>query len=331
MLVIGYYNATQGLMAGYQAANGKRILFHAIWLPNGRVAFSASHVNPQTGRPQSFLGPRKPGDPASGNASAHMQFAGVDVMQYLKDARTRTPAPRADAVNEFIDSESGQAFFEAVPVLYAMLETLETDPNLGALQAPFGVLVTALQIATTKYGGFTQADAILGPAHANALRNDCHGRTCAFSGKRFIVHKNGLFDVVSKSKSPKAKSATGQCAGGAAAAGPFPRITPNLKNGNGICDEPGGCFGRCGRDCDGQVWLGNIYTPQCWAHDLCVCMWSDADCYFFSGSEPPGGYCPGCGDLFDAAISWFGGFLDWVAEWFTAWTYGVFDTLVNWP
>jgi hypothetical protein len=177
MLVIGHYNFAQGLMAGYQGPTGRRILLHAIWVPNGRVAATATHVNPRTGRLQTFFGPRKLDDPSTGNATAHVQFAGVDVMQYLKDARKRMPAPRADAVNEFIDSESGQAFFEAVPVLYAMLETLETDPNLAALQAPFGVLVTALQIATTKYGGFAQADAVLGYTHANALRSDCHGRT----------------------------------------------------------------------------------------------------------------------------------------------------------
>jgi hypothetical protein len=136
---------------------------------------------------------------------------------------------------------------------------------------------------------------------------------------------------VSKSKSPNAKNTSPQCTQGAVAAGTFASIASTFKNGNGICDEPGGCFGRCGRDCEGQPWLGNFQTQQCWAHDLCVCMWSDGDCFFFSGSNPPNGYCPGCGDLFDAAMSWFGGLFDWLTDWFAAWSFGVMDTLVNWP
>jgi len=238
-------------------------------------------------------------------------------MAYLKDTRVRGPAPRADTVNDFIDSESGQAFFEAVPVLYALLEPLETDPNLATLQAPFGVLVTGLQIATTKYAGFTQADSVLGPAHANVLRNDCHGATCAFSGKRFMIHKNGLFDAVSKSKSLPSKSASEQGVGGAAAASPFPGVRAILQS-NGVCTQEemqGNCFGRCGRGCDGQTWAGNHYTLACWAHDLCACMWSEADCIFFTSGSPPYGYCPDCGDLFDAVISWLGEIIWEIVDW----------------
>ncbi len=315
-LVIGYYNLSKGLLAGYEAANGRRILLQSVWIPNGRVAASATHVNSQTGRLQTFYGPRKQGDPSTGKVAAHIQFAGVNVMEDLTDARTRGPAPRADAVNDFIDSESGQAFFEAVPVLYAVLELMETDPNLGALQAPFGVLVTGLQIATTKYAGFAQANSTLGAAHANELRNACHGGDCAFSGKRFVIHKNGLFDVVSKSKGPQNKRALGQCIRGSTAAGPFGAFAAIQKNGDGNCTDPGECFGRCGRGCEGQAWAGNHYTAACWAHDLCVCMWSDSDCYYFESGNPPYGNCPGCGDLFDAVLSWLGeifyDILDWL-------------------
>lgn len=244
-IVIGYYNLTQGLLAGYQASNGKRILFNAVWVPGGRVAASATHVGPQTGRIKTFYGPR-----TLNGQKPHVQFAGVDVMAYLQDAKAQGFARRSDAVNDFIDSASGEAFYEAVPALYATLEQLETDPSFGALQAPFGVLLTALQIATTKYGGFTQADAILGNAHANQLRNNCQAaKWCAFSGKRFKVQTNGLFDTLSKS-TPATKGAKES----SGAPGPFSRSF--LKNGNGDCTDPGLCFGRCGRGCDGQPWMG---------------------------------------------------------------------------
>jgi hypothetical protein len=186
---------------------------------------------------------------SSANPSGDVQFAGVNVMQYFKEARNRIPAPRTDAVNDFIDSESGRALFEAVPSPYATLETLETDPRLATLQAPFGVLVTMLQITTTKYGGFSQADAVLGHAHANALRGDRHESACAFSGKRFIVHRGGLFDAVSKSRSLETKKSSLQCTGPDASSGPSSGIRRILKNGNGICDDPGECFGRCGEGC----------------------------------------------------------------------------------
>jgi len=282
-IVIGYYDLARGLLAGYQSSTGKRILQQAAWRPNGRVTAAATHVDPQTGRLKTFYGPRMQ------DGRGTVQFAGVDIRSYLRDARTRTPGPRADEINEFIDSDSGQAFFEAMPALYSVLETLETDPKLAALQAPFGVLTTALQIATTKYGGFNHADSVLGAGHANTLRSNCQGASCAFSGKRFTIHKNGLFDVVSKKKTVASKRAPGQCAASSAVAGPFLGIAPRLKNGDGVCDVPGDCFGRCGQGCDGQPWMGNVYTPQCWGHDLCVCMWSDSDCIFFTSDNPPTG------------------------------------------
>ena len=317
-LVVGYYDFWNGLLAGYQSTSGKRVLLNAVWLPNGSVVASATHLNPHTGRVQTFYGPRRLGESSNGSAKHDLEFAGVDILAYLMDARKRVPGPRADAVNEFIDGEGGQAFFEAVPVLFAMLESLETDPKLSALQAPFGALVTALQITTTKYGGFSQADAILSPAHANSLRNECNGRSCLFRGKNFVIHRNGLFDALSKVKSSRSKNWSGDAMRSAPGSGAMPGLSLSPKNGNGVCDNPGLCFGRCGSGCDGQAWMGHVYTPACQAHDLCVCMWSHGACLFFDSSGPPNGYCPGCGDLFDAAASYVYEIFSLVLEWLTS-------------
>jgi hypothetical protein len=314
-LTVAHYNLSQGLLAGYEASNGVRILLQSVWLPNGGVVSSATHLNPRTSRLQTFYGPRKRGDPSTGNASAHVQFAGVDVLAYLKDSRSRGFGLRADPINEFLDSESGQAFFEAVPVLYAMLESMETDPRLSALQAPFGVLITGLQVVTKRYSGFPQADSALGSSHADELRANCQSNSCALSGKLFVVHKNGLFDTVSKSKGARVKSDVAKCAGQAPMASPFSALGAFQKNGDGVCSEPGGCFGRCGRGCDGQEWAGNYYTSECYGHDLCVCKWGDAACVLIDPYNPPGGECNGCNDIIDAIVSWLGEVISEIVEW----------------
>jgi hypothetical protein len=303
-LVIGYYDLSRGLLAGYQASNGRRILFKAAWVPNGSVLVSATHIDPQTGRPYSFYGPRTPD---GSKASLRMELAGVDAVAYFRAKRNEAPGRRHDPVGDFIESDSGEAYFEGVPALFAVLESLDGDPKLAALPAQFGALLTLLQISSSKISGFKQADAVLGSSHANVLRSECQGK-CDFAGKGFIVHKNGLFDSTSKRQASFAKMIQG------AGNGPFGL---RLKNGNGVCDSPGDCFGRCGQGCDGQSWMGQVYTGACWAHDMCVCMWGDAACVFFDSSNPPGGYCPGCGDLYDAALSWIWEVVQIVIDWLT--------------
>lgn len=299
-LVVGYYDLTRGLLAGYQASNGRRILFKAAWVANGSVVVSATHFDAQRGRPYSFYSPRtRDGN----NATLHMQLAGMDVVQYFRAVKNEPPGRRHDPIGDFIESDSGEAFFEGVPALFAQLEALDLDPKLSALQAQFGATLTLLQLASNKLTGFRQADAVIGSAHANEFRSACQGK-CEFAGKSFMVHKNGLFDNISKRQSSFTKMILG------GTTGPF-----RLKNGDGICDNPGPCFGRCGERCDGQPWMGNVYTAACTAHDLCVCMWGGAACIFFDSSNPPNGYCPGCGDLWDAAVSFIWEVVNIVVDW----------------
>ena len=78
-------------------------------------------------------------------------------------------------LSAFTESDAGIAFAEAVPALYAALEPLEDDTQLAALQAPFGAVLTALQLMTGTNSGFAHAEAILGASRAKALRDACRG------------------------------------------------------------------------------------------------------------------------------------------------------------
>jgi len=77
--------------------------------------------------------------------------------------------------------------------------------------------------------------------------------------------------------------------------------------------------------------MGQVYTPACAAHDLCVCMWGDAACIFFDETNPPNGYSPGCGDLLDAAISWIGEIFQEMIDWFLGLGGEVPSNLINQP
>jgi hypothetical protein len=52
----------------------------------------------------------------------------------------------------------------------------------------------------------------------------------------------------------------------------------------------------CGLEC---FTPGNIWTPQCQGHDLCVCKWGHAACVY----SPPDD-CEGCSSLLDAGWSY---------------------------
>jgi hypothetical protein len=81
------------------------------------------------------------------------------------------------------------------------------------------------------------------------------------------------------------------------------------KNGNGVCDDPGPCFGWCGPGCNNP---GQITTPACLAHDYCVCAYGHSACIIDFPTE-----CAACGSLVDAVISFAGEFLEWFLSWFS--------------
>jgi len=296
MLVIGYYNRSQGLLAGYQSASGKRILLRSWWRTNGSIAGEVVHLDPESGLIKPLLGLSRRSDSATGKRIMTFDVAGVDVVEYLAKGllMRRAPSVEADAVQQFFVGDAGRAYSEAIPALYAMLEPLETDPKLAELQAPLGAILTALQLSTGINSGFEQADAVLGSTRSGDLRGACGTRHCLFRGLHFTVHANGLFDVLTKTKKAPGKG-TASCA--AKSAGHIPswsgRVVP--MNGDGTCTDPGGCFGMCGLGCFNP---GEVFTPECLGHDLCVCKWSDVSCAFGIPDD-----CDGCSSLVDAIIS----------------------------
>lgn len=207
-LVVAYYNLTEGLLAGYQSVSGKRILLRGRWRPNGAVNPEVAHLNSATGQIELLMGRSKQLDSSTGQRAKVYEVAGVDFMARLNDARRgRRSSSEPDEIRQFMDSEAGLAFAEAMPVLYSALESLESDPKLAALQAPFGGILTALQLSTGVYTGLDNLDLAIGVTRANSLREACGRGECRYRGRNFTVQNNGLFDVLSKSGAAFGKKA----------------------------------------------------------------------------------------------------------------------------
>lgn len=260
-LVIAYYNLTEGLLAGYQSVSGKRILLRGRWLSNGAVNPEVAHLNSATGQIELLMGRSKQLDASTGQRAKVYEVAGVDFMARLDDARrgNRSSSTEPDEIRQFMDSEAGQAFAEAMPVLYSALESLESDPKLAALQAPFGGILTALQLSTGVYTGLDNLDLAIGVTRANSLREGCGNGECRYRGRNFTVQNNGLFDVLGKSGAASGKKLSER------GLSSTPRsllqtLIEFRKNGNGICDQRGNCFGFCGLGC---FTPGDIKTPEC--------------------------------------------------------------------
>ena len=298
-LVIGYYSLSEGLLAGYQSESGKRILLRATWQANGAVDAEVTHRNPATGNLEALIAARPIIDLAAGKIGLIYEVAGVDLLSYLKNgvAKKKAPSVESDSIRQFIEADAGRAYSQAVPALYATLESLESDARLAQLQAPFGAFLTAMQLGTGVYGGFAHADAVLGSAKATKLREECSGQKCLYRGAHFTIQASGLFDMLSKSKLAAGKRAS-QCrsASSAAVQSPLHTILPIPKNGDGNCTEPGECFGMCGPGCFNPA---QIETSACMGHDLCCCKWGQEQCVFSVPAE-----CDGCASLIDAIISY---------------------------
>ena len=297
-VVVGYYNLSKGLLAGYQSNAGKRIVLRARWLSNGAVSPEVIHLNPASGKIEVLMGRSKQLDAETGARAKVYEVVGVDFQSFLADGvlRRKGPSNERDEVRQFMDGNAGEAFSEAIPALYAALESLEDDPKLAKLQSPLGAILTVLQLSTGVQRGFAFADAVLGSAHASALRENCSDRQCQYQGSHFTVRDTGLFDAMSKSKAVTAKKSL-QCAIKSARRSAIQTIIDTRKNGDGNCTDPGGCFGGCGPDC---FTPGDIYTPQCLGHDTCVCKYGYTACVFDTNYPN----CDDCDTLVNAIWSY---------------------------
>lgn len=197
-LVVAYYNLTDGLLAAYQSVSGKRILLRAQWRANGTVNPEVAHRNSVTGEIELLMGRTKQLDPRTGKRAKIFEVSGMDFMSHLDNARRNKSSVDERTMKEFADGDAGRAFAEAMPTLYAALESFETDSKLVELQAPFGGVLTALQLSTGAIVGFAHSEATLGKERTNSLRDNCRGE-CQYRGRHFTIQNSGLFDVLGKS------------------------------------------------------------------------------------------------------------------------------------
>lgn len=195
-VVIAHYDLEKGLLAGYQASSGRRIVLRAIWSQKGGAIPTAMHLDPATNEVKAFFAPRADVNADSGVPIVSLRLGDADVMAWLKAMKSGVPDANAPLVQAFVDTETGGAFLEAMPALYAALEPLEGDTRLARLQAGFGVIASALQMGTGRFDGFRHAEAILGPVRSAELRGACRSRQCAYQGRWFMVQRNGLFNAM---------------------------------------------------------------------------------------------------------------------------------------
>lgn len=294
-IVVGFYNEQEGLVAGYQSKTGKRLLFRATFRSNGLVFAEVAHLNPATGKVELLLGHVREGEKLQEGASIQYRFAGHDLGRYLSDRKSQGgSAAKDDIGRQFLQSDGGAAFAQGVPALFTALNDVEDD-RLSVLQAAFGAVLGALQIASETYTGFEDPDAVVGARQAANLKGPCSGEACRYEGRYFIVHESGLFDTLSKRKGKPEKKRLG-----AANIAPPPSISQPLSAKLGFSKSLscGDCFGMCGPGCFNP---GEVWTPECNRHDSCVCQVGHLSCVNTVDIPPE---CDDCGSLGDAIGSY---------------------------
>jgi hypothetical protein len=307
-LVVKRFAAVGGLLATYQATNGKRIAFKANWRSDDTVRAEIVHLSAKSKRVEPLLARSRGGAQNLGKASV-LRLADFDVVSELNRGvfARKGPTNQYDEVARFMSSEEGGAFSEAVYALFVELDDVdESSRKLSDLYSMYGALLMALQLSSDSRMGFDQAEPAVPAAKAKAARALCVGLSCKAAGRRFVVHPDGLFDFLSKVKDikPPKKAAESETSLASVVPNASNPLRDFRKNGDGNCTDPGGCFGMCGWDC--YFTPGNISTPQCLGHDLCVCKWGHLACMFSVPTS--GGGCDQCNTLVDAIGSFISAF-----------------------
>lgn len=353
-LIVYEYNVSKGLVAVYQSETGKRVLFKARFRPDGGIAATIRHRDPTTNKLVPLIVPSKQLD-ASGKGVEDLEIAGVDLRAFLKSSRLKGNghAEKEQQLKQFLATETGQTLLDAMPALYAGLEGLEPTPEVADLLAPFGAIAMALQVGTKQFRCFKHADKIVGNARAQAMRDGCLGvDDCVLRGKHFIVHRSGLFDVLSKHKGvsvgkrtqtdPPLTPSTGLAlfkppveiverlqqfrrpTGIVELIQQLAQTQQGLGNQDRQKDLDGRCrpetmnlsfFGLCG---PGDFTPGNVATAECYGHDYCACAYGHSACLY---SVPDGcglEQSVTCYSLLEAAAS----FLEDLWTTFWAWFWG---------
>lgn len=273
-LVLGSYDLNQGLYAGYQATNGVRMLIRAGYLPNGRMHLRVRSSASARHAPDASIAVSS--DPAR---PVTVVVGDVDLLTLL-DPETRD-SRQADkdrrALRRYLSRRDGEALVELVPALYAALEEQIEEGNrqYAALRRPLGVMRMLLDLASAQKSGFPNHASLLGSQRSSNARSDCRGR-CALRGRSYVIHNDGLFDIIADGAAVAGKSALpqsssdGQCAGNAGAF-PLGRAKDYVDDYfNNLPPEEQDrmrreCWGDCGAGCS---WGFTI--ESCRQHDYCV-------------------------------------------------------------
>lgn len=337
-IFVGRYNASEGLLVGFQSESGKRLLFRSRSFAGLGTSGQVLHFDPAAGKIVQLVGRSKSVD-QYGKRVNDVSVGGTDIRDFMKSSKQKANghAEKELRLDHFVKSEAGSALLDGIPALYAALEGLEDEPTTTKLLEPFGSVALALQLSSKQFRGLKGADQILGTAKATELSQACGADSdCALRGKSFTVHKQGLFDPLSKHFGTSARKSTssfdrlslrqaiaarhaelspvlGETLGESPLTPPLAQA--RLKNGNGTCDDmqlPD--FGACGL---GSWAPGDFRTPQCFGHDYCVCSYGHTACM----NDVPEGCGAAqyvtCYNLWDAAGSWFVQVWDMIGEWWS--------------
>lgn len=274
-LAVAHYDLTNGLLAGYEARNGERVLMLAAQNEAGNVNARMLFHDPQTGHVHPAMTLALVGE---GREKEVAIFAGgVDVLDALHALKNDTGARIAQrqALTEFMISETGQAALEAIPVLYALLEPMDLhDPDLARMKAPFGAMRMAMELAAGTYAGLPAATEVFTEHRLSEMQAACPEHLCQLRTLQFTIHANGLFDVLTDMDAAIA------CLSEEADSIGFQPMYDN------------DCFGCCGPGCWGCTGISNA---ECFGHDQCVCQYSHLQCIFGSPSGCGGQDCAGAG------------------------------------
>lgn len=310
-LYVSRFNINDGLYAGFQAHGGKRIIFWSAVRPDGTLIARAFDQDPETGGLRQIL-TIAPFDPNDGESTPTIWIMGANLNRLLEVKRFHRAISTEDELRlkEFMRSETGLAFLQAVPALYVELEMLE-ESRMGSsgLLVPFGIIRMAMESTTGLFSGFEHADATVGSARAQELRSRCIDERCQYRGRFFTIQESGLFDVLSD---------RGRQRDGLLTCG----LTDMFWSGSDLngdfilvqsgCGSGSNCFGMCGLGCLSPIpWL-QICTEECRGHDQCVETYGHISCMLGTPSgcseEMEDGECY---NLIEATISFvnavFGG------------------------
>jgi hypothetical protein len=307
-LAVERYSEQGGLLATYQATNGKRLAFKANWRSDGSIRAEVAHFSTEANRVMPLMARSR----MDNRQKSILRLADFDVLAELNRGvfGRKSPTGLDDATSRFIASEDGVAYSEGVLALYIYLDELDdTSGKLSDLYAMYGALLMGMQLSSDIKIGFEGAVGSVGLTRSVVSRERCNGRDCKAAGRKFLVHLDGQFDVLTKLSATRVSAKSGgdsqRLAGGNTSS--YADLQGfRRKNGDGTCENPfqdNPCFGKCGPGCFNP---GDITTMECAGHDLCVCKWGHWACAISVPTE--GGGCVGCHTLVEAIGSFISAF-----------------------